>query len=64
MLLSKVIHILISSCCPFRLEKILELKDIEDVLDPDLINIKHVIHNMTQINKNGLVTNIDKQGMT
>ncbi|KAK2164134.1 hypothetical protein LSH36_68g05011 [Paralvinella palmiformis] len=44
-----------------RLETILELRDIDEVLDPDIINIKDVIHNLTQINKNGLVTNIDKQ---
>jgi len=44
------------------LETILELRDIDEVLDPDIINIKDVIHNLTQINKNGLVTNIDKQG--
>jgi hypothetical protein len=46
----------------FSLQAILQLKDIEEVLDPDIVNVKHIIHNMTQINKNGLVTNVDKKG--
>ena len=38
------------------------MKYIEEVLDPDIVNVKDLIHNMTQINKNGLVTNVDKKG--
>ncbi len=40
----------------------LQLKSIDVMLSPELANINYIRHNLTQINKNGIVSNIDKKG--
>ena len=46
----------------FRLEKTLELESLSEILDSDYVNAQNIIHNVTHINRNGVVTNIDRDG--
>ena len=45
------------------LQKTLQLHSLEDILDSDFVSTQNIIHNMTQINKNGVVNNIERKGM-
>ncbi|KAL4634907.1 DEP domain-containing protein 1A isoform X1 [Arapaima gigas] len=45
-----------------HLQKTLGLTSLEDVLDPYQVNPQHIMYNMTNINKHGVVTLKDKTG--
>ena len=42
----------------------LHVSSIDQLLDAQLITAQNIMHNTTQINKNGVVTNIDVKGRT
>lgn len=48
-------------CC-FSLKKILGVSSLDDVLDQYHVNPQNIVHNMTKVNKHGVVTLEDKTG--
>lgn len=44
----------------YRLQKILGLDSLNEVLDTKLVNSKHIVHNAYNVNKQGIVTLDDK----
>lgn len=50
-----------TACC-FSLMKILGLSSLDDVLDQYHVNPQNIVHNMTKVNKHGVVTLEDKTG--
>lgn len=46
----------------FSLKKILGVSSLDDVLDQYHVNPRNIIHNMTKVNKHGVVTLEDKTG--
>ena len=50
-------------CVLYRLQRLLRLSSLDDILDTCQVEAPNIIHNMTQVNKNGIVTNIDQPGM-
>lgn len=48
-------------CC-FSLKKILGVSSLDDVLDQCHVNPQNIVHNMTKVNKHGVVTLEDKTG--
>ena len=46
------------------LQKALQLHSLDEILDSDFVNAQQIIHNMTHVNKNGVVCNIEKEGMS
>ncbi|KAJ8305959.1 hypothetical protein KUTeg_016504 [Tegillarca granosa] len=42
-----------------RLQIVLDIEEMDDILDSNCVNGKYIKHNCTFINKNGVVTNID-----
>lgn len=48
--------------CSFSLRKILGVSSLDDVLDQYHVNPRNIIHNMTKVNKHGVVTLEDKTG--
>lgn len=48
--------------CSFSLKKILGVSSLDDVLDQYHVNPRNIIHNMTKVNKHGVVTLEDKTG--
>lgn len=48
-------------CC-FSLQKILGIAALDEVLDQRRVNPQNIIHNMTKVNKHGVVTLEDKTG--
>ncbi|XP_066548576.1 DEP domain-containing protein 1A [Amia ocellicauda] len=45
-----------------HLHKTLGLTSLEDVIDPAQVNPEHIVYNMTNVNKHGVVTLEDKSG--
>ena len=45
-----------------RLQKALQLTNLDEILDSDYVNPQNIIHNVTHVNRNGVVTNIDREG--
>ncbi|KAJ8408470.1 hypothetical protein AAFF_G00258840 [Aldrovandia affinis] len=45
-----------------HLQKTLGLISLEDMLDPAQVNTQHIVYNMTNVNKHGVVTLEDKTG--
>ena len=45
-----------------RLQKALQLTNLDEILDSDYVNAQNIIHNVTHVNRNGVVTNIDREG--
>lgn len=43
-----------------RLQKVLGLDSLNEVLDTKLVNSKHIVHNAYNVNKQGIVTLEDK----
>ncbi len=39
------------------------MESLSEILDSDYVNAQNIIHNVTHINRNGVVTNIDRDGM-
>lgn len=46
----------------FSLQKILGIAALDEVLDQRHVNPQNIIHNMTKVNKHGVVTLEDKTG--
>lgn len=46
----------------FSLQKILGVESLDEVLDQRYANPQNIIHNMTKVNKHGVVTLDDKTG--
>lgn len=46
----------------FSLQKILGIAALDEVLDQRHVNAQSIIHNMTKVNKHGVVTLEDKTG--
>lgn len=46
----------------FSLQKILGIAALDEVLDQRYVNPQNIIHNMTKVNKHGVVTLEDKTG--
>lgn len=51
-----------TTVCCFSLKKILRVSSLDDVLDQDHVNPQNIVHNMTKVNKHGVVTLEDKTG--
>ena len=49
---------MIFSC---SLQKVLNLSNLDEILEADYVNSRNIIHNMTQVNKNGVVSNIPSE---
>lgn len=45
-----------------RLQRILGISKLSELIDTDSINPEHIIHNVSHVSKNGVVTNIPKSG--
>lgn len=46
--------------CVFSLQKILGVESLDELLDRQCVNPLNIIHNMTKVNKHGVVTLEDK----
>ena len=46
----------------FRLKDILQVDLIGELFSTECVNPRHIIHNVTHINRNGVVTNLDRKG--
>ncbi|XP_014663453.1 PREDICTED: uncharacterized protein LOC106806114 [Priapulus caudatus] len=45
-----------------RLEAILGVRSSDELLDSGLVNVNHIVHNMTKVNKQGIVTDLAVEG--
>lgn len=57
----RILTLRFTVCC-FSLKKILGVSSLDDVLDQYHVNPQNIIHNMTKVNKHGVVTLEDKTG--
>ena len=55
------IHICIVFVC-FSLQTVLRIEILDDIIDPQYLSGKHIMHNCLHINKSGVVTNINPKG--
>jgi hypothetical protein len=44
------------------MKRLLRIQRLEEIMDIGQLNAQHLVHNMTQVNKTGMVTNIKKPG--
>ena len=54
-------HVYICLLC-FSLQKVLGIKNLEEIMESHLVSGKNIMHNCLYINKSGVVTNIDPSG--
>lgn len=57
----RILTLTFTVCC-FSLKKILGVSSLDDVLDQCHVSPQNIIHNMTKVNKHGVVTLEDKTG--
>ena len=46
----------------FSLQTVLRIEILDDIIDPQYLSGKHIMHNCLHINKSGVVTNINPKG--
>lgn len=49
-------------CCYFSLQRVLGLKTLDGILNPVHVNGKHIVHNIFNVNKAGIVILENKAG--